>query len=185
MCLVGERLSDEIPAFDLNGNIPPVGIIRPTLRDFKTRFVDESQNPAHRLTRFNGYLSYCNRISSLGITNVQWVDGSYTTNIPEPGDVDILNHIDAVKLDQKEDAMDVPFCDEFLNLCKDNITKSLYYCHIQNLFVYPPNADINKFATYLKQRRRCKRLFSQDKKHNPKGIIELNIPNGQHMIGNA
>lgn len=179
-------MSGVIPNFDNNGNIPPEGIINPTLTEFKKRFVDDSSNPDYRLKLFNGYKKYCSRLLSLGITQKQWVDGSYTAIFPEPNDVDILNHVDGNLVDQKERENDIAFCNEFVGLCDDKITKPTYFCHAFYLSVYPVG-DTPEYKLYVENYLYWLKTFGEDKteRRNPKGIIEFSISDGRFRLENV
>jgi len=71
-----------IPDFTSNGELPP-GEHTATLDQIEQRY---ATNPIRR-TQYEGLTRACRALAAAGATNV-WVDGSYITTKPEPGDYD-------------------------------------------------------------------------------------------------
>jgi hypothetical protein len=58
--------------------------------DLKSVFVEPFENPERReylLSRFSALLD---RFKEVGISSEVWIDGSFSTEKPEPGDIDMI-----------------------------------------------------------------------------------------------
>ena len=94
-----------IPSFNDNGHLPP-GIHETTLEEFKTRFVDGVQESTTRADVFSGYTRYCADLSKLDLIIKQWLDGSFTTSKVNPNDIDVISHLDAMKIGNNKSIYD-------------------------------------------------------------------------------
>ena len=86
-----------IPGFNERGHLPS-GLHKTNIEDFKTRFVDDVPDSETRPEIFSGYKNYCNDLLKLDITMKQWLDGGFTTNKINPNDLDVVSHVDALKI---------------------------------------------------------------------------------------
>lgn len=162
-----------IPDFNDEGNLPP-GIYKPNLLEFKKRFVLSCANSKTRCPLYSNYIDYCNEIIAFDIASKNWVDGSFTTKKEDPGDVDIVVHYDALKLNSiKERAAIATRLLDRIN------TKTIFHCHTFLVPVYPPH-DPRHVQTYL-QSKKWGKWFSQDKiTKREKGLIEFDLSNSEH-----
>lgn len=81
--------------FDEKGHIHPYEIIEITLEEFETAFVQQMEEAAHRKAIFDGYLNFVSDLkTALRIPFFQWLNGSFTTQKPFPGDIDVVCFID-------------------------------------------------------------------------------------------
>lgn len=160
-----------IPDFDANGNLPAVGLVRPTIKEFEDRFVNTDTEKI-RKEIYNGYKNYCNYLISLDAVSIQWVDGSYTTKKPNPNDIDLVIHFDGMKLHQNEDLQT-----HFKNLTDKKEMKRLYRCHPQYVLVYPQN-DPDLYSYYIQRYQHWLKWFSKDRNGNVKGLIEFDLQKG-------
>ncbi|MEN6308985.1 MAG: hypothetical protein ABFD91_14650 [Anaerohalosphaeraceae bacterium] len=71
-----------IPAFDKNGNLPP-GIFKVTLEEVKTSLTWSKR----RQELFAGLERAVDNLNAAGVLQI-YIDGSFTTNKDEPGDID-------------------------------------------------------------------------------------------------
>ncbi|HRH59485.1 MAG TPA: hypothetical protein PL045_02895 [Chitinophagaceae bacterium] len=81
--------------FDRKGNPKPAGIVKTTLSDFKSFFVDAFHSSVTRLIiydKWQDYISDFKREISPAFT--QWINGSYTTNKINPNDIDLVNLVE-------------------------------------------------------------------------------------------
>lgn len=126
-----------IPDFDENGNLPPGDLIKPTIHEFEERFVTRADAESTRKYIFDRYNKYCDVLRSLDIASIQWVDGSYTTQKPNPRDIDIVIHFDGMKIHH-----DKVLQERFGMLIDVNNMKHRFKCH--------PQFDIRKpdFKSY-------------------------------------
>jgi hypothetical protein len=159
-----------IPDFNENGNLP-AGFHKPTLMEFKSRFVEEFDVSKTRKDIFEGYKTYCGDLLQLNVAMKQWIDGSFTTNKIDPNDIDIVAHIDALKINS------VQVLDKVARLFKDrSYLKSKYKCDPYSIAIYPPNHQLYKATRdgidYWQN------WFGKDRDKNPKGIIEFELDDG-------
>jgi hypothetical protein len=162
-----------IPEFNGEGNLPP-GIYTPNLPEFKSRFVLSCANSKTRRSIYSNYIGYCKEIIAFDIASKNWVDGSFTTKKEDPGDIDIVVHFDALKLNsiQERDAI-------ISRLLHRINTKHIFNCHTFPVPVYPPH-DRRRVQTQL-QSKKWEKWFSQDKvTKKPKGLIEFDLSNSEH-----
>ena len=77
--------------FDKNGYIYPYDIIELTLEEFEFYFVNELEDNAYRKDLFAAYLRFNEVIKKeIRVPYCQWIDGSFTTQKPFPGDIDVV-----------------------------------------------------------------------------------------------
>lgn len=159
-----------IPDFDKNGNLPPVGLIRPTIQEFENRFIN-AENTEIRKKIYDGYRKYCDHLISLKIASIQWVDGSYTSAKPNPGDIDLAIHFDGMAL-----YVDNKLFEMYSKLIDKSVMKKNYKCHPQYILVYPESHPL-LYKVYIYQYNHWFKWFSKDRDGNAKGLIEFNIKN--------
>lgn len=158
-----------IPDFDENGNLPPVGLIRPTVQEFEERFVKGAEDTRIRKDLFDNYNEYCNKLISLEVASIQWVNGSFTTKKPNPNDIDLVIHFDGMKIHQDKDLQV-----SVEKLIDKKEMKFRYKCHPQFVLVYPQTIpDLHSY--YIKRYEYWLKWFSKDREGNSKGLIEFNI----------
>jgi hypothetical protein len=125
-------------------------------------------------------MKYCREMIRFDVAIKQWLDGSFTTNKDNPNDIDLVTHIDATKFDQ--------FNDEQQNnllklLAEKKRIRSEYMCHVNHIPIYSPEIpELYEFTVgwieyWLK-------WFGHDRNNNPKGIIEINVPENSSFIKN-
>lgn len=91
-----------IPPHGLNGVLPPfVGADAASAKHSPYRaplseFVDRFATSARRVAILQGFFDLRRELKSLGVTTgVQWLDGSFTEQIPrEPNDLDVITFFD-------------------------------------------------------------------------------------------
>ncbi len=80
--------------FDEKGHVYPYEVFEIELAEFREIFVDQMQNRDYRNEQFVKYLEFVEEIKrTLKIPFFQWIDGSFTTRKPFPGDVDVVSFI--------------------------------------------------------------------------------------------
>lgn len=105
-----------------------------TLDELEEVFVDpfpENERRAYLTQRFRDYLE---KFSELGLKAEIWVDGSYSTYKPEPGDMDILiifdaNEVNNLSVDKQ------PVLQELFdrNLCKIRYSIDVLLCQSHDI----------------------------------------------------
>lgn len=68
------------------------------LEDFKQLFVDQFPQSARRKALFDKFLQFFEFILNLDIITELWLNGSFVTEKPEPGDIDAVAFVDKDKL---------------------------------------------------------------------------------------
>lgn len=156
-----------LPNLDSNGNLPEHNdFYRPTLTEFIDRFVN-IEDPTRRKSLYEKYEKYCKRFKKILIK--VWIDGSYTTNKPKPGDIDLTVHFDATKSDNLKN---IHIMERRYFFDKKYIHK-IYECHTQYVPVYPK--DDARYALTKIQREKWRKHFTKDRQGNQKGLIEMSL----------
>lgn len=116
------------------------------------------------------YCNYIQFLEQLKLINKQvlcfsevWIDGSYTTEKPEPDDIDILLVVDFNALNSLPDAL-APNVNALLN--RDYI-KLNYHIDVLLLPENHPNFD------YQERRSYWRGWFGFDRKEIPKGLVRV------------
>nr|WP_293838490.1 hypothetical protein [uncultured Arsenicibacter sp.] len=153
----------------------PRGLITPnynipaTMTELENLFVKGPESPK-RYQLFDCYKRYTESLATIlaGDHFVQWVDGSFTTREPNPGDIDVVSFInfDSVERSAKE-LQSFKYPDSLLHGVDAYIVK-----------VYPK--DHRLFALYAGDRAYWMDKFSKTTRNKrgivyPKGFLEITI----------
>jgi len=118
------------------------------------------------------YCKYIQLLSDIRSINKQfpcfievWIDGSFTTEKPEPDDIDILLVIDYLHLNSIP-AMFQPQIEKLLNR---NFIKHNYYIDLLLLYKNCPTSDFEE------DRMHWRGVFCHDREDTPKGIARLSL----------
>jgi hypothetical protein len=84
--------------------ILPSGIHCMNLEDFRVKFVEEFPQSAGRRLIFDKFLQFLKHMLSLGVITELWLNGSFVTEKPEPGDIDAVAFYDAHKVNSLQDS---------------------------------------------------------------------------------
>jgi hypothetical protein len=128
--------------------------------DLKSVFVEPFENPERReylLSRFSALLD---RFKEVGISSEVWIDGSFSTEKPEPGDIDMIFFIkgeEANRLPQERQRI-------LMELNDRNTSSIRYNCDV---FIIP-NQDFTARSYW-------RGWFGFSRNEEPKGIIRLAI----------
>lgn len=134
------------------------------LNEFKELFVN-IRIEKRRTKLFNKYELFCKRFEDIILR--LWVNGSYTTAKPYPGDIDVAVHYDATKFNS-------------LNINEKKIfnnrkyIKNKYSIHLLPVPVYP--LDNKKYHMTKSQSEKWEKLFLKDTRVKPpikKGFVEI------------
>lgn len=143
--------------FDKNSYLSPHEIIEMDFEEFVHLFVTNE----HRVAIFEEYKHFIERLKVLDIGHFyQWVNGSFVSTLPKPGDIDIVTFVEY----QKHEALEM----ELRTLKTSFKWVDSYY-----LKVYPvghPNHFITNF-----DRAEWRFLFSTDRQKRKKGFVQLNF----------
>lgn len=156
-----------IPDFDQYGHLP-LGVYRTTLPFFKQRFVTDYNGSSTRESIFSGYVRYCAEVNSLNIASVQWIDGSYTTNKNDPNDVDLVTHVDGIRIGES-----LAYAEEIKRLVDIEFCKREFFCHPFFLPIFP-GTDI-RYPVTQRWLDYWSKWFSSSRGNKKKGFIEFDI----------
>ncbi len=168
-----------IPDFDSNGNLPP-GIVVTNVDEIKERCVLNFTDSPTRARIFDGYINYCRELISFNICPKQWFNGSYTTNKNDPADIDIVNHLDANKVDELDEIGQ----ENFWRLTEKTRVKSEYMCDLLASIIVYPSESADLYVSSLKEIEFWLKYLGHDRNNNPKGIIEIDLSNTISYIDN-
>lgn len=105
-------------------------------------------------------MALIDRFKETGISSEVWVDGSFATKKPEPGDIDMIFFVDvneANRLDAEKQAI-------LKELNDRKISQIRYKCDV---FIVPnQNADIRSY---------WRGWFGFSRNEEPKGIVRLSL----------
>lgn len=90
-----DRVDDPgtIPEFDCHGNLPD-GVYPCDELTLRARFVEPFPSSQTRQANYDGFMPLREDATRHGIVGTQWVDGSFVTSKPAPGDVDLVTFCD-------------------------------------------------------------------------------------------
>jgi len=127
---------DVIPDFDGRGLLPngDMGFYYPSLEEFITRFVSVI-NIETRTNLFEKYIAFCIKCLNTNALISHYVNGSYTTNEEEPGDIDLLVMLDGSTVDEGPDEL----YEEYMEINDRETIKEKYSCHTWCVLDYNPN----------------------------------------------
>ena len=91
-----------IPALDADGLLPP-GRHTASVAEVKAAFVDPFGGSASRMAIFTGWRMHRESLQNVVPGMYQWIDGSFVTSKPDPGDIDVVTFIDGVQYDAMPD----------------------------------------------------------------------------------
>lgn len=138
-----------------------------TLNEFKEFFVFRKIEKK-RIKLFSKYEDFCKRFDKIILK--LWIDGSYTTNKFNPGDIDVAVHYDALKFNN---LVELDINEKRIFNDREYI-KDKYSIHLLPVPVYPP--DHKKYRMTIAASERWNELFLEDNRKNPpvkKGYVEI------------
>jgi hypothetical protein len=152
--------------FDKYGNSMPYGLVPLSIDECEELFVSAFLTSTTRAPNWNGYINFTTQLKTVAINTItQWLDGSFTTNKLNPGDIDVVNIINY--LDFK------PGLIEFDMNRSDGYPKKKYNIDgyiILNLPITHPF-----YKKCVSQKEYWKEFFSTDRNDNPKSILEVTV----------
>lgn len=138
----------------------PAGFKDIEIKDLEETFVKPFPNPDRRAYLLERFAALIEKFKETGISSEVWIDGSFATDKPEPGDIDMIffiNGIDANKLDAEKQKI-------LTELNDRKISQIRYKCDV---FIVP-NEDLN-------MRSYWRGWFGFTRNEEPKGIFRLTI----------
>ena len=152
--------------FDEYGNSKPYGLVPLNIDECETIFVSDFPSSTTRVSNWSGYIKFTTQLKIVATHPVtQWLDGSFTTNKLNPGDIDIVNIINP--LDFK------PTLKEFDMNRSDGYPKKVY--NIDGYVIIDLPSTHPYYAKIVAQKEYWKKFFSTDRDDNPKSILEVTV----------
>ena len=139
------------------------------INDFKTLFVDSFPESNTRNKIFQGYLSFCEFLSSHGVINYfQWIDGSFCTSKTNPNDIDVVTFISYDELNNRSPQQQ----QELIGIANNrNLTKLNFNC---DSFVVPiPPPTDKDYPNYTNWKMYWRGVWGFDRSDIPKGIVKI------------
>ena len=158
-----------IPLLTANGLLPP-GRHTATPDECRLRFVDAFPAINRRLL-YEEWQSYSERIQTLLQLDslVQWIDGSFVTDKPNPGDLDLVTFVPYAVYDASEEML-IEF---YSTTTLHSRGLDAYICP-----VYPVNHQ--RYALYRQFKRDWQRLFSNHRTlTDEKGFLAITLSYGE------
>jgi len=104
----------------------------------------------------------------LNFATLQWIDGSYTTNKTDPSDIDLVTHIDGVRVGES-----MAYAEEIIRLVDEEYCKREYFCHPFFLPIFP-QTDI-RYPITQRWLNYWSKWFGSSRENKKKGFIEFDI----------
>lgn len=123
-------------------------------------FLDPFENKTRREYLLSRFSALIDKFKETGLSAEIWIDGSFSTLKPEPGDIDIIFFVDANSVNSLQaDKQNI-----ILELNNRNYSKIRYDCDV---FIIPSQDSNNR--SYWRG------WFGFSREEEPKGIIRLYI----------
>lgn len=184
-------MSSDLLEFDGNGNLYP-GCHECTIIDIQKKLVDEFPKSNSRNSRFNGFITYskylCDNVNSI---RRHLINGSFTTNVPNPHDIDfvvvitntLLTSEESIFL-EKEWEVELERKSKYHEM-KEDVDKGiidineLYCCDCYFLYKREPHEN-ELYDDYLKDKAYWIDWWGHTRKdklgiRTPKGFIDLKL----------
>lgn len=146
-------------------------VYRPSLVEFVERYIVSFPSSTTREEIFTGYLRYCSMLYRFDVAISNFLDGSYITNKVDPGDVDMVIVIDALKANQLSPLQQQQFVIK-------KTAKALYHCDSYVVPVFPEGDPRRAITDYWYEY--WTKWFCKDRQNCEKGIIEFDLLSVDH-----
>ncbi len=140
-----------------------------TLEETRYICVDNFQQSTKRVEIWDKFNAFINILSGFGLTFDAWLDGSFLTDKPEPGDIDLVLIINPTQINtltiEQQNFIDHMFGKQS-RMCKHH-----YLCDAYLVYIHANGEiDFNENAYW-------RGLFGFDRQNKPKGIIKIQFGN--------
>ena len=158
--------------FDIRGNLQASPLIELSLDETELFFVKAFDKTSTRYELFNEYKRYAYDLRQLiGQPFYQWLDGSFTSNVFSPNDIDLVTFISHHEYSEKESLIDDRF---------SKWATSQYYSGLDAYTVWAYPADHKRFVLFQADYAYWHDWFGhtryrRDRKRFTKGFIQVNI----------
>lgn len=145
----------------------PPGLHPATEGDVEATLVNGFPGSASRRDIFDRWLQLRRAIAALVTQREHWLDGSYVTTKDDPGDADIVVHLDGPEVDR----LDASACTSLEALVAGKVTRAAWRCDSYPLVEYPAGHPLR--TVYEQSRAYWEDFFGHDRSGVPKGIVEV------------
>lgn len=118
---------------------------------------------------FSGYQKHSAELSALGVPMEQFINGSFTTNKEDPGDVDLVCFADAESIDKLSPDQQAVF----EKLVAGKATKASHHCDAYFCATVPETDPL--YPQVRANRKYWMGEFGYDRTDKPKGIVRTQI----------
>jgi uncharacterized protein DUF6932 len=148
----------------------PPGRHKATKDEIETVLVEGFQESTTRRPLLDQALELLDAVQKIVPVSAFWIDGSFVTTKEDPGDIDLVSHLDGEALDALKPI------DQMLlgGLVSGHWSRDRSGCDSFFVSVYPAGHSAN--AEYEKTAAWWDSFFGQDRSGNAKGYVELEIP---------
>lgn len=145
----------------------PPGLHRATLAEIRGALVEAFPGSKTRRPIFDSWTLLRQAIRRIIEPEREWVDGSYVTRKQNPGDVDLVTHLNGLDLEAL-----CPVDQTLLRgLIAGHASRDLHRCDSFPLVVYPEGHPAH--AAYQEALGHWERWFGHDRDGSPRGIVEV------------
>lgn len=155
-----------VPPFNDDGLLPE-GRHPATVEEVKAALVDAFEGSATRAAIFGYWLELRTALQELVPVHAQWLDGSFTTDKPDPADLDLVTVIDGPAFDE------LPRHQRLLvgSLIEGTYTEQFWACDSNPLALYP-DGDLGHHASVV-VKDRWDSYFGHTREGGVKGFVEV------------
>ncbi|KAA5548728.1 DUF6932 family protein [Adhaeribacter rhizoryzae] len=154
--------------FNSKGLLVPNSNIKSSLSEFRTEFVTNLPYEKRQFL-YDKYIQYSDKLKACcnNIELLQWIDGSFTTKISSPGDIDLVTFIDHSTFESNQQALrDFKFPESIHQ----------YGVDAYLVIVYP--IDHKKYPLFIGDRLYWMDRFDKTRRNKagnrlPKGFLEI------------
>jgi hypothetical protein len=155
-----------VPAFG-DGGLLPAGRHEATVEDVRAALVDAFEGSSTRAAIFSYWRDLREALGELVPVHAQWLDGSFTTDKPDPADLDLVTVVDGPAFDA------LPRHRRLLvaSLIEGTYTEQFWSCDSNPLARYP-EGDLGHHASVVVARR-WESYFGHTRDGAEKGFVEV------------
>jgi hypothetical protein len=155
--------------FNGNGYLEP-GIHAMSEAEVRANFVDDFPGSGTRAKIHEGYSRHASELAAIGVVDVKYLDGSFTTAKTDPGDIDMVVFADADMLD----SLPVDAQLQFKALVSGKATQQTHMCDCY--FCPTVNSEFHPAFDQLRaQKKYWLGEFCFDRADKPKGIVSVKV----------
>jgi hypothetical protein len=145
----------------------PPGLHRATVDEVGATLVDGFPSSTTRREIFDGWTDLRATMSTVVSLREQWLDGSYVTTKEDPGDADLVVHLNGDEIEALDSIAEATL----KGLVAGAGSRAAWRCDSYPLVEYPSGHPLR--ALYEESRSYWRTFFGHDRSGVPKGIVEV------------